>query len=552
MNKCIKITLNKCFEIDKKNIKDTNKPYLHLNMKTAKEIIKEANLKSCHACNKSSDMWKEYYFNNRWEAQSELNNIDNEIINIEIEKEYNKRLKKIKDKTKLQNQNYLNKVKKTAKKHIERKMLMNIEKQIVKKDKEIYGKNYENVIQATTKLIMQNYNTSNVGSLDQQLVQNNWKRDKEKILNYECRIPQYKKDTPFYIYNNNYILSNKYGYFVELSFFSKSGYKKYNLKNGTRLKFQIDKLDGNKKTTINKIINGEYKQGSAQIKISNKDKIELTISYSFEAETKALDKNRILGIDLGIVNVATMSIWDNNKENWDYINYKHNLLSGQELIRFRQKLFNIGMTNKQINDEIQKYNENLHQRQLNKFNIGSISGLLINKYRNTIDKRNKELGIASKCVGNGRQGHGYNNRMKPLEKIRKKVGDFADTFNHKYSRYIVDFAIKNNCGIIQMENLSGATQLTHEKFLKDWSYYDLQNKIEYKAKEVGIDVIYINPKYTSKRCSKCGCINEENRDCKNNQSKFKCVVCGHEENADVNASKNIAIPNIDEIIKEQF
>ena len=41
---------------------------------------------------------------------------------------------------------------------------------------------------------------------------------------------------------------------------------------------------------------------------------------------------------------------------------------------------------------------------------------------------------------------------------------------------------------------------------------------------------------------------EDNRDCKNNQAKFKCVVCGHEDNADINAAKNIAIPNIDRII----
>lgn len=33
---------------------------------------------------------------------------------------------------------------------------------------------------------------------------------------------------------------------------------------------------------------------------------------------------------------------------------------------------------------------------------------------------------------------------------------------------------------------------------------------------------------------------------------FKCVVCGHTDNADVNASKNIAIPDIENIIKEFF
>ena len=37
---------------------------------------------------------------------------------------------------------------------------------------------------------------------------------------------------------------------------------------------------------------------------------------------------------------------------------------------------------------------------------------------------------------------------------------------------------------------------------------------------------------------------------KNNQPKFECKVCGHKENADINASKNIAIPYIDKIIEQ--
>jgi putative transposase len=48
-------------------------------------------------------------------------------------------------------------------------------------------------------------------------------------------------------------------------------------------------------------------------------------------------------------------------------------------------------------------------------------------------------------------------------------------------------------------------------FLKNWSYFDLQEKIQYKPKLVGIKVIKINPEYTSQRYSKCGHIANENR-----------------------------------------
>ena len=78
----------------------------------------------------------------------------------------------------------------------------------------------------------------------------------------------------------------------------------------------------------------------------------------------------------------------------------------------------------------------------------------------------------------------------------------------------------------------------------------MKDPLLYNSKEYGIEVIKINPKYTSKRCSKCGCIHVENRDCKNDQAKFESKICGHKDNADINASKNIAVPFIDKIIEE--
>ena len=84
--------------------------------------------------------------------------------------------------------------------------------------------------------------------------------------------------------------------------------------------------------------------------------------------------------------------------------------------------------------------------------------------------------------------------------------------------------------------------------MKGWTYYDLQQKIRYKAMAAGIDVVMINPEYTSQRCSKCGCIHTENR---KSQSEFSCVECGYSENADYNAAKNIATENIENIIQTE-
>ena len=130
--------------------------------------------------------------------------------------------------------------------------------------------------------------------------------------------------------------------------------------------------------------------------------------------------------------------------------------------------------------------------------------------------------------------------------INDKIARFRDTANHKYSRALIEYAVKKNCGIIQMENLTGISDNT-DCFLKDWSYYDLQTKIENKAKEMGIKVVYIKAQYTSQRCSRCGYIDVNNRI---RQALFKCQNCGYETNADYNASQNIGMYDIENIIEE--
>ncbi|RHW66437.1 hypothetical protein DZC34_02565 [Clostridium botulinum] len=47
--------------------------------------------------------------------------------------------------------------------------------------------------------------------------------------------------------------------------------------------------------------------------------------------------------------------------------------------------------------------------------------------------------------------------------------------------------------------------------LRNWSYYQLQNFIEYKAERVGIKVKYIDPYHTSQTCSECGNYEEGQR-----------------------------------------
>jgi putative transposase len=65
---------------------------------------------------------------------------------------------------------------------------------------------------------------------------------------------------------------------------------------------------------------------------------------------------------------------------------------------------------------------------------------------------------------------------------------------------------------------------------------EIANKLKEISEEKGIQVIEINPAYTSQTCNNCGYVDKENR---KTQEKFECRLCGYKLNADVQASRNL-------------
>ena len=70
-----------------------------------------------------------------------------------------------------------------------------------------------------------------------------------------------------------------------------------------------------------------------------------------------------------------------------------------------------------------------------------------------------------------------------------------------------------------------------------WAFAQLRSYIAYKAQLYGVPLAIVPARYTSQTCSECGYCSKDNR---KSQAKFLCMSCGHAENADFNASKNIA------------
>lgn len=128
-------------------------------------------------------------------------------------------------------------------------------------------------------------------------------------------------------------------------------------------------------------------------------------------------------------------------------------------------------------------------------------------------------------------------KFKKLKTLKVREKRKIKDMNHKISHKIVDIAIKNNSGI-KLENLSGnkkKPRITREYSLNSWSFHQLQQFIEYKARLHGVKIAYIDPHSTSKNCSRCGLTG------KRHSKNFECPHCGHVDHADVNASFNIAL-----------
>lgn len=151
-------------------------------------------------------------------------------------------------------------------------------------------------------------------------------------------------------------------------------------------------------------------------------------------------------------------------------------------------------------------------------------------------------------------GKGRTKKLEPLERLRDAERNWVHTQNHLFSREVVNFAVQARAATIHMEDLSGFgkdnddnADEKKEFVLRNWSYYELQNMIAYKAAKYGIKVVKIRPAYTSKTCSWCGQQGDRKSTtfiCENPE----CKHYGESIHADYNAARNIA--NSNDIVKE--
>jgi len=160
----------------------------------------------------------------------------------------------------------------------------------------------------------------------------------------------------------------------------------------------------------------------------------------------------------------------------------------------------------------------------------------LNQYR---EKRQKVRGSIQRKGTKGRKKSCKRGCAKLLKRLKGKERTTATIQNHTIAKHIVQSAKEQGKGIAieDLTNIRFTSKRRNKKFrtkLGHWSFGQLRSFLEYKAALNGVKLVVVEPAYTSKTCSICHHIGN-----RNNKS-FKCNNCGHNEDADVNASKNIA------------
>lgn len=137
------------------------------------------------------------------------------------------------------------------------------------------------------------------------------------------------------------------------------------------------------------------------------------------------------------------------------------------------------------------------------------------------------------------QAKGTKSAKRHLKKLGRKVNRFRTDCDHVLSRRIVNSV--NHGATIVLEDLTDirdrvkARKKTRRR-IHSWSFARLQSFLDYKSKINCCFIEYVDPRYTSQKCSKCGNTEKLNR---KTQSWFLCKKCGFQHNADLNAAKNI-------------
>jgi len=142
-------------------------------------------------------------------------------------------------------------------------------------------------------------------------------------------------------------------------------------------------------------------------------------------------------------------------------------------------------------------------------------------------------------VRKGLQAKGTKSAKRTLRNTSGREARFQRDANHVVSKRIVEFASQYPDPVIALEDLTGIRgRARHRRSQRadfhSWAFYQLQQFIGYKAVALGIPVVKVDPRNTSKTCPHCGAIGSRSK------HNFTCA-CGFYDHSDRVGARNIAL-----------
>lgn len=148
-----------------------------------------------------------------------------------------------------------------------------------------------------------------------------------------------------------------------------------------------------------------------------------------------------------------------------------------------------------------------------------------------------------------KRSNNWHKQLRKVQKIHLKILRVRNDFSQKISSNLIATFGKIVVEDLRLKNMTKSSKGDLEnpgkmvkqksglnRSLLDVGIGEFFRQLEYKSDWYGRDFLKVDPKYTSQTCSSCGYRSKENR---KSQSRFECNNCGHKENADINAAKNI-------------
>ena len=273
------------------------------------------------------------------------------------------------------------------------------------------------------KLLRERFPDVGVDIINQtrQFVQNKYSHDRKDVFLLKKSIPSFRDNMPICIYNGAYIIRDlENSWEIDVRLLPKDALQ-------NRYSFIVKTGERSKRTILEKINSGEYKQGMMQIIRDKRGKWYVIISYQFEPKEKEYKENRLMEVFLN----------ENEEE--------------ALVIKINGTQYERKIPVDDIKHSISKFNARLNQLKEQK------------QYR-----------------GDGRKGHGRQKLVEPLQKIQDTQNNYKLTTNHRLSRIIIDNAIKQKCNEIIIHG---------DKWFIDWNIFDFKGKVKYKAKENGINYL---------------------------------------------------------------